>query len=168
MIAEPRRPVFWFLWPPVHEAVDGDFRQERLLRIPSRGPWCLLLLVSCSIGCVMAGTLALLSARSMSLLQMLGVGAAMATCLIFLLRGWTAGTYVNDDGYAIRRLLTTVTGRWEAGQQISQIESRTFLVRRDGSKVRTHISTRSLDLWLRPAAYDAAANQFERWAPPTC
>ena len=159
-----RRPVFWFLWPKINGPVDSEYRQVRLLRIPARGPWRLVMLIGATWGLVIGSAALLLAASTAPLPLLFAIGATLATAVLALLRGWVVGTYVNDEGYAIRRISCTNSGRWEAGNRVSIIGSTAFIIRRDGSLVATHISSRSLDLWLRPVAFGASVDLLERWA----
>ena len=164
MIPEPRRPVFWFLWPPANTAVDAQFRQVRMIRIPARGPWRLLLLVMLTLLLVMFGGVAIMGSAGAGLIPVLLTGAALASALLILLRGWATGTYVNDGGFAIRRMFTTRIGPWSSVANTESRAGRVALKLTDGSTVATHIARNSLDTWLRPSAYDAAAIAIENWA----
>ncbi len=164
MIPEPRRPIFWFLWPPANTAVDAEFRQVRLIRIPARGPWRLLLLVVFTLLLVMFGGVAIMASVGAGLMPVLLTSAALASALLILLRGWAIGTYVNDDGFAIRGMFTLRMGSWSSVVDIERSAGRVALKLTDGSTVGTHIARNSLDTWLRPSTYDAAAIAIENWA----
>ena len=97
--------------------------------------------------------------------------------LILVLRGWVVGTYVNDDAVSIERLFVRTTVPWADVASIEVRECRCWflglpvitraraalVVQADGTRHRTHISTTSPDLWLRPEAFDMAVLRLQRW-----
>ncbi|MDA3021797.1 MAG: hypothetical protein O2943_03885 [Actinomycetota bacterium] len=164
MSTAPNRPIFWFLWPQEKTAVDGDFRQIRMLRIPARGPWRLILLVAATLLLVMLGGVAIMGSAGAGLFPVLLTGAVLASALLVLLRGWSIGTYVNDAGFAIRRMFTSTIGSWSSVVNTDRTDGQVVLHLVDGSTVSTHIARNSLDTWLRPSAYDAATISIENWS----
>lgn len=164
MTEEPRRPIFWFLWPPTNTAVDSAFSQVRMIRIPARGPWRLILLVGATLLIVMLSGIAIMGSAGAELFMVLITGAAIASALLVLLRGWSTGTYVNDAGFAIRRMFFSHLGTWSSLVSTDRTGDRMVLYLSDGSTVKTTIAKNSLDTWLRPTAFDAAAIAFENWS----
>ena len=164
MTEEPPRPIFWFLWPPAQAPLDHDYRQTRLIRIPPRGPWRLILLVGAALVCIILGGVSIMAAIGAGIFPVVLAGAVLASAVVILLRGWSIGAYVNDDGFAIRRLLRSESGRWSSVDRIDRDLNRVTLRMKDGTAIKTGIAEHSLDTWLRPEAYDAAAIQIENWA----
>ncbi|PHX60330.1 MAG: hypothetical protein CK552_06425 [Actinobacteria bacterium] len=164
MMKDPRRPIFGFLWPPKENAVDGDFKQIRLIRIPARGPWRLILLVGASILIVMFAGVAIMAVSSTSVFPVLITGAVLASTVVILLRGWSIGTYVNDDAVVVRRMFSSAACPWSSVARIECSGQAVVLYLVDGSMIVTGIAMNSLDTWLRPSAHDAAVIAFENWA----
>ena len=98
MTEEQPRPILGFLWPrPDSSApVDEAYVQVRLIRVPSRGPLRVALLVAGTAGLTMIAGSALSAAIGTSWLLLIPVSALLATFLVLLLRCWSVGTYVND------------------------------------------------------------------------
>ena len=161
---DPRRPIFGFLWPPTDNAVDGDFQQIRMIRIPARGPWRLILLVGSSLLVVMFAGVAIMSIAGAGVLPVLATGAVLASTVVILLRGWSIGTYVNDEAMTVRRMFSSTACRWPNVARVECSERAVVLYLADGSMILTSITVNSLDTWLRPTAYDAAVIAFENWA----
>lgn len=164
MMNDPRRPIFGFLWPPTDNAVDGDYQQIRMIRIPARGPWRLILLVGASLVIVMFAGVAIMAVAGAGVLPVLGTGAFLASTVVILLRGWSIGTYVNDEAMTVRRMFSSTACRWSNVARVECTEQAVVLYLVDGSTIVTSIAVNSLDTWLRPSAYDAAVIAFENWA----
>ena len=164
MTKDPHRPIFGFLWPPKQTKVDGDFQQIRLIRIPARGPWRLILLVGASLLIVMFAGVAIMAVAGADILPVLATGAVLASAVVILLRGWSIGTYVNDDTMIIRRMFSSAACRWSNVARVECSRRALVLYLVDGSMIVTSIRANSLDTWLRPSAYDAAMIAFENWA----
>lgn len=183
MIEQPRRPIFWFLWPrpDPNAPVDGEYSQVRAVRISPRGPVRLAaLVVGAAVEVVVMGT-AVLSALGSGLGAFALVGAAVAASGLFLLlRGWVVGTYVTD---AVVRIETTFRRQALPWTQVSAIRtqsvtcpflglpipvpaSRVMVVDQAGHAVGTHVYTTSPDYWLRAEAFDMAALRLGRWRDP--
>lgn len=177
---EPRRPIFWFLWPrPDPSApVDDAFVQERPLRITPRGPIRIALLVLGTVTLVTTTGSALLAALSAPLTVAAFLGAAIsATGLVLILRGWVVGTSVSDRGIIIdttfrRRAVTWAqvdSGPCEdtraplLGLPLRVPGRRIILRLTDGRRIPTHIYSTSPDLFLRREAFDAACDRWENW-----
>lgn len=185
-----RRPIFWFLWPASAPGpLDADAEQVRWIRVCGRGPWRWACLIACT-GIVAT----LVSAAFAAALSQGGVVAvafglviaiAIAAPLIALLaRGWVAGTYVNDRGIKVSRVLVTDVLSWSTVTDITTLPASRWLglpFRVSGQRivlrvvpienasdiVVTHIDTASPDLWLRPQAFDAAADRLRTWLRET-
>lgn len=173
-----RQPLLGFLWPSSPPSpVDGAARQERWLRIPPRGPWRWAFLVASSLA-----WLSLLASAVVSLVPMPSVlGAALAVAVLLptgalLLRGWAAGTYVNDRGIKVSRVLSTTFIPWGDVIAVRADEAHcgwlgTPLRARAGSvsidtpegPENTTVTTVSPDLWLRPSAWDASCDRLALW-----
>ena len=164
MMKDPRRPIFGFLWPPTNNAVDGDFQQIRMIRIPARGPWRLILLVGSSLLVVMFAGVAIMAVAGAGVLPVLVTGAVLASTVVILLRGWSIGTYVNDEAMTVRRMFSSAACRWSNVARIECSRRAVVVYLVDGSRILTSITANSLDTWLRPSAYDVAVIAFENWA----
>ena len=91
------------------------------------------------------------------------VSGLIASFLVLLLRCWSVGTYVNDAGIAVQRLLGTDSVRWAQVREVMDESGLVIVTLRDGRRLGTHISRRSLDLIGRPEAYDMAKLAVQRW-----
>lgn len=177
---EPRRPIFGFLWPrpDPNSPVDAAYRQTRAVRITPRGPIRLAVLVLGSLAVTMGIATVLVASLTTPPTWLTVVAAALcATALFLVLRGWIVGTYVSDERVRIDRLWRRTALPWgqvrevrtEAGRQpwlglpIPVRAQRVVLVDTSGAGHGTHVYTTSLDLWLRPEAFDIAALRLERW-----
>ncbi len=181
-MTEPRKPIFGFLWPkPDPDApVDSAYHQERRVRVANRGPVRLaVLLVGTATVSVAAGASILAGLASGPSVLTIVVAAALACALVALLRGWIVGTYVTDDAVTVETVLRRFSCAWTEVREIVVDEvpcpylglplrsaaSRSFLVLRGGTRIATHVYATSLDLWLRPEAFDIAVLRLQRWLP---
>ncbi|GDX31296.1 hypothetical protein LBMAG15_02300 [Actinomycetes bacterium] len=135
-----------------------------MIRLPARGPWRLALLVGATLLIIMLGGVALMGSAGAGPIPVLITGAVLASALLILLRGWSTGTYVNDAGFAIRRMFISHIEPWANLVGFDRTGERIVLHLTDGSTIKTGIAKNSLDTWLRPSAYDAAAIAFENWS----
>ena len=165
MTQEQPRPILGFLWPrPDPSApVDEAYVQVRLIRVPSRGPLRIALLVAGTAGLTMLAGSALSAAIGTSWLLLFPVSGLIASFLVLLLRCWSVGTYVNDAGIAVQRLLGTDSVRWAQVREVMDESGLVIVTLRDGRRLGTHISRRSLVLIGRPEAYDMAKLAVQRW-----
>jgi hypothetical protein len=165
MSTEYRRPIFWFLWPQpdAHAPVDGDYVQERLVRIPERGPVRVLLLALTTAGLAILTGTSIMAAIGTSWLLLFPVSALIATFLVLTLRGWSVGTYVNDAGIAVQRLFGTRYAQWTEVRSVDDINGRVIVTLRDGQVITTHIARLSADLLGSRERYDMAKLALERW-----
>ena len=159
------RPIFGFLWPQPdpNAPVDDKYEQVRLVRLPSRGPLRLALLVVGTIGLTVLTGTALTAAIGTSWPLLFPVSALIATFLVMLLRCWSIGTYVNDAGIAVQRLLRTDSARWTEVRDVVDESGLVIVTLRNGRRFSTHIGRRSLDLIGRAEAYDIAKLALQRW-----
>ena len=165
MRQEHPRPIYGFLWPRAdpRAPVDEGYVQVRLIRVPSRGPMRIILLVAGTVGLMMLTGSALSAAVGTSWLLLFPVSALIATYLVLLLRCWSVGTYVNDAGIAVQRLLGTDSARWAQVRDVMDESGLVIVTLRDGRRLRTHIDRRSLDLIGRAEQYDMAKLALQRW-----
>lgn len=179
-MTQPRRPVFWFLWPQPDPNLPCDefARQDRLVRISPRGPIRIILLVAGSLITVVLCATAVLAALGGALTAGTLIGSAIAASAVaLLLRAWVVGTYVNDAGILIETTFTRRSIPWTGitalectdtvvpllGTPLRVRGSRVVLDLADGARVPTHVSTASADLWGRPEAFDVARIRLANW-----
>ncbi|CAB4835547.1 unannotated protein [freshwater metagenome] len=105
-----------------------------------------------------------MSIAGAGVLPVLATGAVLASAVVILLRGWSIGTYVNDEAMTVRRMFSSTACRWSNVDRVECSERAVVLYLADGSMILTSITVNSLDTWLRPTAYDAAVIAFENWA----
>jgi hypothetical protein len=157
------RPIFGFLWPGDPPEKDHAAQQRRLIRIPARGPLRMTVLVVATLLLVLlTGTLVLAGFAHLFLL--IAIGMVIATFTVLLLRAWSVGTYVNDDGIVLQRILGADVAPWRDVHDITvDPDGGVRIILYTGQQYRTHISPRSLDLIGRREAYDIAVTQVMRW-----
>ena len=97
-------------------------------------------------------------------LPVLATGAVLASTVVILLRGWSIGTYVNDDTMTVRRMFSSAACLWSNVARVECSEPAVVVYLVDGSRIVTSIAVNSFDTWLRPSAYDVAVIAFENWA----
>lgn len=165
MTGEHPRPIFGFLWPQrdPNAPVDDAYEQVRLIRVPGRGPLRIAMLVSGTAGLTLLTGTAITAAIGTSWVLLVPVSALIATFLVLLLRAWSIGTYVNDAGIAVQRLLRTDSARWTDVSEVMDESGLVIVTLRSGRRFSTHISRRSLDLIGRAEAYDMAKLTLQRW-----
>lgn len=162
-----QRPIFGFLWPERDEPVDDQARQRRMLRVPSRGPLRLVVLLAATLGIVFLSASVFLAAAQVGWVMVLLGGFVVASLTVLVLRAWVVGTYVNDDGFAVQRLLRANVGPWRDVWAVNEVGGRLVLHLVNGERIPTHINRRGLDLLGRPTAFEMAALRFERWRSGT-
>lgn len=177
---EHRRPIFWFLWPrpDPHAPRDEQAQQIRLVRVTPRGPIRLAFLVALSIVTVGLLATAIMSVAEGGItLGSLVAAALAATAVALTLRGWVVGTYVNDRGIVIETALRRVSLPWTdivaipresgvtplLGLPLRMRGQQAAIVRSDGTRLTTHVSSLSPDLWGRPEAFDIACIRLDNW-----
>ena len=165
MSGEHPRPIFGFLWPQSdpNAPLDDAYRQVRLVRVPGRGPLRIALLIAATAGLTALTGSAITAAIGTSWPLLIPVSALIATFLVLLLRSWSIGTYVNDTGIVVQRLLGTSATRWADVREVMDESGHVVVTLRSGQRVSTHVSRRSLDLLGRAEAYDMAKITLQRW-----
>jgi hypothetical protein len=176
-----RRPVFWFLWPAGDPGpLDADAVQIRWTRICGRGPWRWAFLVVFTALVVTAVSAAVAATLASPGVLTLALSLVLALPLVALLaRAWVAGTYVSDRGVKVSGVLTTVVIPWGEVVAVSPAAGSRLLglpLRSRGERIEitwsqditpTHVESASPDLWLRPAAFDAARDRLLTWLRET-
>jgi hypothetical protein len=176
-----RRPIFWFLWPVADPGpLDGDAVQVQWSRICGRGPWRWTFLIGFSALVVITVSAAVAATLADPGLLTVMLSIVIGLPLVALLaRAWVAGTYVSDRGIKISGVLTTVVIPWGAIHAIDSATGSRLLglpLRAPGKRMEvawsdtvtsTHVETASPDLWLRPAAFDAARDRLLTWLRET-
>lgn len=162
---EQPKPVFGFLWPkPDPDApVDDAYRQTRLVRVPRMGVVHGFLLAAVTVAVAVLFSGQLLAAIGSPVWVMLVTSALVAVVGVLLARAWVVGTYVNDNGFAVRRMLSTTRGAWAEVAAIEDDGRRMWLVLRDGARVRTQIAHRGIDVLGSDETYDAARLQLKHF-----
>lgn len=159
-----RRPIFGFLWPDrAPTALDGDYVQQRMIRVPSRSALALVVLAVASLLLVTLAGSAIIAAAGTNWLLVIPVALILATLTVLMLRAWTVGTYVNDAGIAVQRLLRTVSARWDDVAAVYEEGGRVIVRTRAGRAFDTTIARRSLDILGRHEAFDMAKLQLQHW-----
>jgi len=178
---EPRRPIFWFLWPrPDPDApVDDAYVQVRLVRATPRGPLRIAALTAGSLAFTILTTSAVMAALTTPLgAVILVVAAIAATAVVSILRGWVVGTYVNDAGVVVETTWRRRSFAWADVVNVACQSSRVPLLGLpiridgervvlhlvDGTTVTTHVYSSSPDLLWRPEAFDIARRRLESWS----
>lgn len=164
-MTEPRKPLLGFLWPTssTDGPVDDAYRQVRMIRIPGRGIVRLLLLLLATLAAVVISASAVMAAVATSWVLVIPTAVVIATFTVLVLRAWTLGTYVNDAGLAVQRLLRTTSARWTDIAAVVDEGGRVVVRCRDGRIIRTTIARHSLDLLANAEAFDIAKLQLQRW-----
>ncbi len=178
---EPRRPIFWFLWPrpDPHAPVDAAYHQVRAVRISPRGPIRVAVLAVGSVleVIVMGSAVVAALGAGFSIYTVLGAAIA-ASGLFLLLRGWVAGTYVNDYVLTIEstfrkrvlpwsdvaRVSTSTQSCPFLGLPVRTQSTRVMVTLTSGHVIGTHVFATSPDYWLREEAFDIGVQRIERWA----
>lgn len=176
------RPLLASLYPRrAPEPVDDEARQVRWVRVPSRGPWRLALLIPLTLAWLsiaIPALMALAAVRSpgelaVALLVLCVVGVPVSAVLV---RAWVSGTYVRDSGVKVSTILRTTAVPWDAVTSVRVIPDRVpwcgTPLRLSGERVvldtragvvDTTLTTASADLWLRPQAWHAARDRLPVW-----
>ena len=177
---EPRRPIFWFLWPrpDPHAPVDDAYHQVRAVRISPRGPIRVALLAVGSVLEVIVMGSAVVAALGAGFSIYAVIGAAVAASGLFLLlRGWVVGTYVNDYTLTIETIFRKRSLPWSEvvdvsasmqrcpflGLPVPGRAMRVVATLTSSEVIGTHVYATSPDYWLRSEAFDMGAQRIERW-----
>lgn len=173
---EQGKPIFGFLWPE-KGLVSPD--QERFVRIGKRGLLRLVVLVSMTLFLTFLSvtSLTFLINDNVSILEILIISVVVATISVFVFRGWTLGTYVNDHGIKIVTLLRTHVVDWSAVRDIScenskwrlvgiplLLNTRRVLIRvNSGDSIATHLYLGSIDGIFTTTQLDVHHSMIVRW-----
>jgi hypothetical protein len=168
--------------PDRHRPVDGDYRQERLVRLHRPGPWRTAAVVAMAIWCAwvsLAAAIAVGVAQGViakSLVLLVGV-VPVGLSYWLTARILTVGVYANDLGLRQNRVLSTTEADWADVVDVRRVPGqvpilgigprvageRVVVVLADGDDILTTVTTHSPDFLLRAEAYDQAALAVERW-----
>ena len=172
---EFRKPIFNFVWVrPLHTPPE----QIRFIRVGHRGIFRVIVLA--------LGTLALAAMSSISIaylittrnpIQSVLLAALLATLSVVVFRGWIVGTYVNDHGIKIIRVLTTDAIPWSFVQGVERVSTvwnfagipiglktpRVVIRERDNSITPTHIYVGSIDGIFTTNALATLQSMITRW-----
>ena len=161
---EERRPIFGFLWPiPSKSSEPPVTHQTKFVRIGTRGALRSLFLVALALGiAISAGGVILVGFTTGFSGWTFISSALLATSCIFLARASVAGTYVNDEGVAIRNLWSSRFFPW--AQALVVPEDDLIVVRHSGRTYATHIRRWSLDWPTGGENYDMAVQTIRSWA----
>jgi hypothetical protein len=168
--------------PDRHRPVDGDFVQERPVRLHRPGPWRTALVVALAVlttwsalaaAVAVAGARGLLVKAVVLVVVMIPVGV-----LIWITaRVLAVGPYVTDRALRQTRVLSVSEVAWGEIADVRRVPmrvpllgigpaidgERVVVVLRDGSELATTVTTASPDFLGRAEAYDVAALAVERW-----
>ena len=161
---EERRPIFSFLWPvPPKSAELPVTYQTKFVRIGTRGALRSLILIAFALGIALsAGGVILVGFTTGFSGWTFLSSALLATACIALARASVAGTYVNDEGIAIRNLWSSRFFPWT--QALVAPEDGLIVVRQLGRTYGTHIHRWSLDWPTGGERYDMAVQAIRSWA----
>lgn len=164
MMPAPDRSPLISWWPRPAEPVPADelASQDRLIRIPGRGPARLAVLVFLTLTWAATGSAMLLASVTSQLPTVIATAAVLATASVVVMRAWVLGTYVNDHGYVVRRCWRTCRGSWSEVVQIDASNDRVILVGSSG-RVPTHLHRWSVDILGSTERLQAATDQLRRW-----
>lgn len=140
------------------------------MRIPSRGPWRLIVLIGAStVLAAFLGTalLALAATRTPEGVITGGLTLLIMTPVVVLIaRGWVTGTYVNDAGVRVVRLWRSDFAPWSIVTDIEVIEtrwgSRLIVITSEGG-IRTGIGSFTLDTALRQQTWLSSVDRMRVW-----
>lgn len=168
MSREPRPPLFGFVFAPKPAAPGSG--QERWLRIPHRGPWRLALLITSTLALAVVGgsaLLALAGTRSVSGLA-IGVIALLISLPVIMIvaRGWVVGTFVNDSGIRIVRLVRSDFIPWSIVDELTVVPVRWgqhLVVATADGIIPTTIGSRTLDTAWREQTWLSSVDRMRIW-----
>ena len=161
-MSEQPKPIFGFLWPKPdpNAPVDDAVVQTRLLRVPHMGVvhGFLLALLTVLVAVLFGGQL--LAAVGGPVWVMLATSLLVAVIGLLLARAWVVGTYVNDAGFVVRRMLSSTRGSWSEVASVDDDGTQVRIAFTDGTSVRTHVARRGIDILGSAEVYDAARLQL--------
>lgn len=159
-----RPPIFGFLWPPAPKAALTPVRhQSRFVRIGGRGTLRIAALVGLAAVIVIAAGSVMLAGFSSGFSGWtIAASAALATASLALFRGVIAGTYVNDDGIAVRTLTRSMFLPWQESRV--RVDRGTVVVAHSHGVATTHLRRWSPDWPLGGERYAIAISAMRSWA----
>jgi hypothetical protein len=172
---EFRKPIFNFVWV---RPLSTPSEQVRYVRVGHRG------IIRLSV--LTVGTLALTAFASITIAYLVStrdpltsifLAAILATLAVGIFRGWILGTYVNDHGIKIIRMVTTdaipwtfirgietATTVWRAvGIPLGLATSRVVIRQLDDSIKETHIYLGSIDGIMSASRLSMLESLINRW-----
>ncbi len=159
-----RKPVFSFLWPVSPTSSSPPVQhQSRFVRLGGRGILRISALAVLAVTIVIgAGSVILAGFRTGISGWTIVAAAGLATACVVLFRGSVAGTYVNDDGIAVRCITRSVFMPWDSSEVgLDRDEVRVTCA---GQVQRTHLRRRSPDWPLSTERYAIAVQAMRTWA----
>lgn len=186
MSSDPRaqRPLFRVFDrdPDRHRPVDGDYVQDRPVRLHRPGPWrsaLVLVLAMLTTWSALAAAVAVAGARGLLIkaLVLVVVGLPVAALVWVTSRVLAVGPYVTDRALRQNRVLSHAEVDWTEVVDVRRVPGpvrvlgvgphvtgeQVVVVLRDGSDLDTSVTTHSPDFLGRAEAYDVAALAVERW-----
>lgn len=164
--------------------LDGAYRQIRWVRLYRPGPWRVVVFLA-GMGALfisLLSALLVLLVASAPLVNRLLVSGSLGMIAFgfatLTMRIYSTSVYVNDSNLQLFTLRTTLIVPWGAVADVSATHGRIALLgmpfikvdgdavvvtTRDGGPVLTPVTSRGLDFFGRPQAYDVAALAVERW-----
>jgi len=165
---QARKPLFGFLFAP-KPATPGA-GQISWLRIPARGPWRLaVLIISTLLLASVLGT-ALLSLAASRTPGSVTIGVlallAMVPIVFLVARGWVTGTYVNDSGVRVVRIVRSDFAPWPiiTGVDVTQTGRRQrLIIETSEGPIDTTIGSFTWDTALREQTWLASVDRMRVW-----
>jgi hypothetical protein len=161
---QDRPPIFGFLWPIAPKAARIPVRhQSRFVRIGGRGALRMTALVSLFALIVIAAGGVMLAGFSSGVSGWtIAASAVLATACLALFRGAIAGTYVNDDGIAVRTLTRSVFLPWQESRV--RVARGTVVIDHPHGTAATHLRRWSPDWPMGGERYAIAISAMRTWA----
>lgn len=159
-----RPPIFGFLWPLAPKAAPTPVRhQSRFVRVGGRGTLRITVLVALFAAIVIAsGSVMLAGFSSGFSWWTIAASAVLATACVALFRGAIAGTYVNDDGIAVRTVMRSVFLPWQVSRV--RVDHGTVVIDHPHGVQPTHVRRWSPDWPLGGERYAIAVSAMHSWA----
>ena len=168
------KPIFRHVWPTHHEEPSLD--QVRFMRVTRRGVIRLGILVVLTLNLVAVSAISIVyltSTRDVSTSVILGI--AIATYAVLVFRGWMLGTYVNDKGCKVVRMMSTRVFTWANVIALKDRKRAPYklpigistqhlqLVTTDSQLISTHIFQGSIDGIFSTENYEINRSLMQRW-----
>lgn len=161
---EERPPIFGFLWPvPAKSSETPVVHQTKFVRIGTRGALRISLLIALAVSiAIFSGGVILVGFTSGFSGWTFLSSALLASLCVILARGSVSGTYVNDEGIAIRNLWSSRFFPWE--QSLVIPVGNVITVHNSRGTFRTHVGRWSIDWPTGGERYDIAFHSIRTWA----